>query len=212
MDSLAINIFGGSSSLFFDALAVHVTARLAWVLFYAVLLWRICLCRDWRRIVSVIVAVALCVLLADQIASGIFKPLVARYRPSHDPCIMHTIDIVSGYRGGLYGFFSSHASNTMSIAVFFALLLRRRLLNCAFGVWVALNCWSRIYLGVHYFTDIMVGLLCGTLVGYGIYRAYIRLTHDWHPIVFEDRDVEIIVKAMVVNLALLLMPIPPSVY
>ena len=86
------------------------------------------------------------------------------------------IDLVNNYHGGWYGFFSSHAANTMSIAVFLSLLLRHRPIVVLLIVWSLLNCWSRIYLGVHYMGDILVGLAWGTLVGWGVYLLLRRYT------------------------------------
>jgi undecaprenyl-diphosphatase len=56
--------------------------------------------------------------------------------------------------------------------------------------WSLINCWTRLYLGVHYPGDITVGLLWGALVGYGVYRLYCRITiparydmrHLWVPV------------------------------
>ena len=106
----------------------------------------------------------------------IVKPLVARWRPTHDPEIGMLVDVVDGYRGGNYGFFSAHACNTFSIAVFFSLLMRFRPLVAAMILWSLTNCWTRLYLGVHYPGDITVGLIWGGIVGYVVYRLYCRVT------------------------------------
>jgi len=129
-------------------------------------------------------------LLAGTIDDTIVKPLVARWRPTHDPQIGALVDVVNGYRGGNYGFFSAHAANTFSIALFFSLLMRPRRGVCFMVAWSLINCWTRLYLGVHYPGDITVGLLWGGLVGYGVYRLYCRVTtparydmrHLWVPI------------------------------
>ena len=110
--------------------------------------------------------------LAGTIDDAIVKPLVARWRPGNDPQIGLLVDTVDGYRGGNYGFFSAHASNTFSIALFFSLLMRRRLLTVALVLWSLVNCYTRLYLGVHYPGDITVGLLWGALVGWGVYRFF----------------------------------------
>ena len=93
----------------------------------------------------------------------------------------HIFDILfDGYRGGNYGFFSAHASNTFSIALFFSLLMRRKLFVFFMITWSLVNCWTRIYLGVHYPGDIAVGLLWGALVGYFVYRLYCRVALPRH--------------------------------
>ena len=89
---------------------------------------------------------------------------------------MHVVDVVHDYRGGSYGFFSAHASNTFSVAVFLSLLFRRRLLGLLVVSWAVINSYTRIYLGVHYLGDVLVGTLFGLLIGssmYGLYRKYI---------------------------------------
>ena len=105
---------------------------------------------------------------------------MARWRPTHDPQIGTLVDIVDGYRGGKYGFFSSHAANTMSIAVYFIWMVRSRRLSIALVIWSLLNCWTRMYLGVHFPGDIMVGLLWGVAVGTGVYFLYRRITRGMY--------------------------------
>jgi len=135
---------------------------------------------NFRRLLYVLMGVALCILLAGTVDDEIIKPLVARWRPTHDPQIGTLVDIVDGYRGGKYGFFSAHASNTMSIAVFFCWLIRSRRLSLVLIVWSLVNCWTRMYLGVHFPGDILVGLLWGVTVGTGMYFIYRRLTQQMY--------------------------------
>ncbi|MBR5843670.1 MAG: phosphatase PAP2 family protein [Bacteroidaceae bacterium] len=126
-----------------------------------------------RKLVEAILlllSIALVVLLCDQIASSVFKPLFMRLRPSHDPSI--TVLLVNGYRSGLYGFISSHAANSVGVAVFLALLFRHRWFTCAIAVWALLTSYSRIYLGVHFPGDVLVGAAVGATIGWGIYALY----------------------------------------
>ena len=114
--------------------------------------------------VVMIVMIALAVGAADFIASGILKDLVARPRPTRVPELEGVLHLVNGYRSGQYGFVSSHAANTMACALLFSLIWRNKIATCGLMLWVAANCYSRIYLGVHYPTDILGGLMVGSLV------------------------------------------------
>lgn len=113
--------------------------------------------------VLIILAFAIAVGGADYISSGIIKHAVCRLRPTHEPALAGMLHIVRGYTGGMYGFVSSHAANTMACALLFSLLYRNKLATCGLMLWVALNCYSRMYLGVHYPLDILGGLVVGTL-------------------------------------------------
>lgn len=173
---LAVN---GSDSLFLDRLVRTLTHGATWIPMYLSMFYMLIKNNDnFRRLLFVIGGVAVCYLLAGAFDDGIIKPLVARWRPTHDPEIGMLVDIVDGYRGGRYGFFSAHAANTFSIAVFFCWLVRSRVLSVAAVIWSFINCWTRLYLGVHFPGDILVGLLWGGLVGSFAYYVYYRLTRN----------------------------------
>lgn len=168
--------FNGSPSLYLDALVRTLTNALTWVPLYLSLFYVVLKNNDTvQKIVFVVACAGLCVLLAGTVDDEIVKPTVARWRPTHDPQIGLLVDIVDGYRGGKYGFFSAHAANTFSLAIYFCWLVRSRLLSTTLVIWSLTNCWTRLYLGVHYPGDILVGLLWGAAVGTAAYFIYKRL-------------------------------------
>ena len=167
---LAVN---GSESLFFDSLVHTLTTAATWIPLYVALFYMVMKNNSSvQRIAFVVLCAGLCYLFAGAVDDGIVKPLVARWRPTHDPVIGWQVDVVDGYRGGRYGFFSAHASNTFSIAIFFSLLVRSRLLTLALVSWSLVNSWTRLYLGVHFPGDILVGLLWGAIVGTAVSLFY----------------------------------------
>ena len=171
----------GSDSLYLDRLVRTLTNGLTWIPLYLSLFYMVMKNNDnFRRLLLVLGGAGLCVLMAGTVDDAIVKPLVARWRPTHDPQIGILVDIVDGYRGGKYGFFSAHASNTMSIATFFCWLARSHRLSIALVIWSLVNCWTRMYLGVHFPGDILVGLIWGITVGTGVYFLYRRLTRDMY--------------------------------
>ena len=175
---LAVN---GSDSLYLDRVVVTLTHAATWIPLYLALFYMVLKNNDnFRRLLLVLGGVAVCYLLAGAVDDGIVKPMVARWRPTHDPQIGMLVDIVDGYRGGRYGFFSAHASNTMCIATFFCWLARSRRLSVTLVTWSLINCWTRMYLGVHFPGDILVGVLWGFCVGTGVYFLYRRLARGMY--------------------------------
>lgn len=177
LDKECLLVVNGSDSLYLDRVAHVLTTALTWLplylsLFYVVLHNN----ENFRKVLCVLAGAGLCVLLAGSIDDLIVKPTVARWRPTHDPEIGLLVDTVDGYRGGSYGFFSAHASNTFSIAIFFCWLIRSRLLSIALVIWSFTNCWTRLYLGVHFPGDILVGLTWGLIVGTSVYYFFYRVT------------------------------------
>ncbi|MGN0236207.1 MAG: phosphatase PAP2 family protein [Paludibacteraceae bacterium] len=127
------------------------------------------------RVLIVLAGFAVAVGLSDFVSSGIIKPWVCRLRPTHDPALAGMVHLVNGYTGGMYGFVSSHAANTMACALLFSLLYGNKYATAGLMLWVALNCYSRMYLGVHYPLDIIGGLLVGALLAGLAYALVHRL-------------------------------------
>ena len=175
---LAIN---GWHAPWADTLMWIVSAKTTWIPLYLLLIgllvWRyrqpaptpIKWLQKVPACVVMIVVIALAVGAADFIASGILKDWVARPRPSRVPELEGVLHLVNGYKSGQYGFVSSHAANTMAVALLFSLIWRNKIATVGLMLWVAANCYSRMYLGVHYPTDILGGLIVGSLVAVGGY-------------------------------------------
>lgn len=175
---LAIN---GLHAPWADTLMWIISAKATWIPLYlllvGLLVWRYRMPAmtnvKWLQKVPVCVVmiamIGLAVGVADFIASGILKELVARPRPTRVPELEGVLHLVNGYRSGRYGFVSSHAANTMVCALLFSMIWRNKIATVGLMLWVAANCYSRMYLGVHYPLDILGGLMVGTLVAVTAY-------------------------------------------
>lgn len=130
-----------------------------YMLLVALIAWRF---KSWKAAVLVFVGFGVAVGMSDWICSGVLKPIVCRLRPTHEPAL-DPLRLINGYIGGKYGFCSSHAANTMAAGLLFSLIYRNRYATVGLMTWVAINCYSRMYLGAHYPTDIIAGLVVGSL-------------------------------------------------
>jgi len=131
----------------------------------------------WRPLLAIV----LVVVLADRISVECFKDVVCRLRPSHTVGVMENLHFYikstgEAYLGGQYGFVSSHAANTFGVATFVAFFARRRFVTILAASWAVLVSLSRVYLGVHFPTDVLVGGALGVLIGWLCYLAYKKLT------------------------------------
>ncbi|MBR3445962.1 MAG: phosphatase PAP2 family protein [Prevotella sp.] len=176
LDREFLFFFNGSDSLFVDGLMATFTSGFTWIPLYVGWLYLVIKNNEtFTQVALTVCAALLCLFLADGVSEGIVKPLVGRLRPCNDPSIRHLVDVVEGVQASDYSFFSGHASNTFSLAVFFCLLVRSRIFNAFMITWSLLNCYTRLYLGMHYPTDILTGLVWGALVGASVYWVYFKL-------------------------------------
>ena len=170
-----------------DTLMWIISAKTTWIPLYlllvGLLVWRyrkpaVTSVKWLQKVpvgVVVIVVIGLAVGAADFIASGILKDLVARPRPTRVPELEGMLHLVNGYRSGQYGFVSSHAANTMACGLLFSLIWRKKIATVGLMLWVTVNCYSRMYLGVHYPLDILGGLMVGVLMAVVAYQVLLKL-------------------------------------
>jgi undecaprenyl-diphosphatase len=172
--TLAIN---GSNSLFWDNVMYTVTNTFSWSVVIVTLLVIIFKNNTLKEVIMIYVTMALLIFVADRICSGLVKPMVARWRPAQDPQLMYFVDVVRNYRGGRFGFFSGHACNTMCMAVFLSWLLRSPKITITLLFWSLTTTFTRLYLGVHYLGDVIVGFLVGAVLGCLFYWVMERFVH-----------------------------------
>jgi undecaprenyl-diphosphatase len=162
----------GSESVYWDYFFRLYSYKWTWIPFYLCFIVVFVYKKNWKEILLIILSVTLLIVLCDGISSGFFKPFFHRFRPTHHPDFKDQVDIVLGYRGGLYGFISGHATNAFGFATFAALVFRNRLFTIMILLFAFLNGYSRIYLGVHFISDVVAGILTGVVLGYIVYKLY----------------------------------------
>ena len=182
LDQKILFFINGSQSLFLDNLAYVLTSGITWIPLYLALLYLVIKNNETMKQILLIIGFALvCVLLSEFVTDFIIKPIVGRLRPTIDPSIKYLVHTVDNLRGSQYSFFSAHAANTCCIAVFFSLLIRNSIFTAAMLIWSILNCWTRVYLGLHYPSDIFCGFLYGAIVGLCIYVIFLKLYFKFSP-------------------------------
>ena len=127
------------------------------------------------QIAWILLSILLTIALTDQLSVHAFKEVFQRYRPSHNLLIMdqlHLHQYVDGtfYQGGKYGFVSSHAANYFGVLMLIWHLLSTKWVKYLLVMLVLLVLYSRMYLGVHYLSDVS----CGALLGYVLAKVVIQ--------------------------------------
>lgn len=176
MDMQVLSIFNGSDNIMLDQMVQILTSGLTWIPLYVMLFFVVMRNNETMGQIALVVGSAIfCVLFADGLVDGIIKQLAERWRPSNDPTFKYMVQVVDDIRPKGYSFCSAHAANTMSLAVFFSLLIRSKMLTITLVIWSLINCWTRLYLGVHYPSDILCGMIIGNIVGILVYLLYYKI-------------------------------------
>ena len=131
----------------------------------------------WKAVLCYVASIALIITFADQMCSSIIRPVVARLRPSNpESPIVDMVYIVNNYRGGSYGFPSCHAANSFGLAMYVVFMFRKRWLSIFIITWALFNCYTRVYLGVHYPGDLLAGTIVGLIGAWLIYRLFVKVS------------------------------------
>ena len=132
--------------------------------------------KDLKSILIFLFSMILMIVFTDQ-SSNFFKEFFERLRPCHNPELIEIIRIVKNGCGGLYGFFSAHAANTFAFASFIYFLTPNennyKRTSFLLFIWAVIISYSRIYIGVHFPLDIIIGSIYGLLSGYLFHKPFL---------------------------------------
>ena len=157
---------------FWDYFMSAFSGKVIWVPMYATVAYLMFKNLSWKVALSFLIAIALIIALSDMTCAKVIRPFAERFRPANiENPISHMVHIVENYRGGAYGFPSCHAANSFAFVTFLAMIIKNRLLLAFAFSWAVVNCYSRIYLGVHYTGDIIVGALVGSIIAWLVVTA-----------------------------------------
>jgi undecaprenyl-diphosphatase len=182
LDRELLSFFNQNDNLLMDGVIKTLTSGITWIPLYLSLFYMVVKNNETMgQIFFIVGGVLLSIMLSGGVDDLIIKPLVARPRPLNDLATKYVVDTVYGVSSNQFSFFSAHAANTFALATFMALLVRSGILNFGLFVWAAINAYTRLYLGMHYPSDILVGTLWGMMSGAIAYFVYSYLYYKRNP-------------------------------
>src|SRR5664279_4791070 len=159
------------NSPFFDQVMHAFSGKLIWVPLYLAILIFLGI-KYKRKFLIILIFIILAATLADQ-SSVLVKNIVQRLRPCHEPSLISVVHLVKGECGGVYGFVSSHATNSFDVAFLSLMFIKKRWYTISIILWACIIGYSRVYLGVHYPGYVVCGSLLGAFIGWSMYSLYV---------------------------------------
>jgi undecaprenyl-diphosphatase len=177
LDWIILLLVNGSHTPFWDAFNQFITDKYNWIPLYISLFIVFLAKLGWKKGLMLIAGVVVCYFLTEMISAKILKPWFARPRPCHT---LTGIELwLPNGCGGAYGFVSTHAANTMGLAIFCIQIFTKRIKGWITTLFVIilllyafLNGFSRIYLGVHYPSDVVCGAFLGIIIALTTYWVW----------------------------------------
>ena len=172
LDTDLFLFFNSINSPFWDKIMWIISGTKTWIPLYLLVLFFVFKQYKWTGFITLLFMVLL-VVIADQSSVQLFKNTFQRLRPCHNEAISNLVHIVNNKCGGLYGFVSSHATNTFAFAVFTSLFFSKKYISLLLIFWALVVSYSRIYLGVHYPLDVIGGGILGLTIGILVFKIYL---------------------------------------
>lgn len=177
LDDRIILFFNGHHSPMMDSLMVALTERDTWIPFYLLLIvlmiWRL----GWKKGLVMIAGCFIAVGIADFLCASVIRPAVARPRPPlSDIGSLLTLTIPAPHS---YSFPSCHAANTFAATVFLCLAYKRRWFSILVAAWAVIHTFTRLYLALHFPSDLLVGAAIGCIIGGLTYIVFVTASRRW---------------------------------
>ncbi len=172
---LLLNNLGNTN---WDGFWLFITNKFSSIPLYLVLIWLSYKQFGLKRTLLIVAAALLMIVCTNGLAD-LFKNGLQRLRPCYDTNTNELMRLVKASCGGKFSYFSAHASNTMAIAVFFAVILKQKYkhIGLLLLLWAVLIAYSRIYIGVHFPLDILTGIFIGLFFGWLFVNLYTFILH-----------------------------------
>lgn len=184
LDIQLLLLINGLSSPFLDNLMWTFSSKLFGVPFYLIFIYILFKNKPFRSAITCTFLLVLVVVLSDLTAKYCFKEIFQRFRPSHNLILKDQLTFLNKpdgtfYIGGLYGFISSHACNMFALSFLFYKYIKNIFPKSIWLLlfWASLISFSRIYLGVHYPSDVIVGGIVGIVIAQFLY--YLSNEFKW---------------------------------
>ena len=168
MDNTILFAINNCNNIFIDHVMLRASGTWTWSLMALAILLLIIKDHSFKQTVLLFLGIVLCILFADQVTSTLIKPMVERLRPCQDPHIMYQLRSIGGVGRG-YSFPSSHAANNFAVITYLSLVFRHKITIILLYLWALLVCYSRVYLAMHFPSDVLAGALIGFLIGALVY-------------------------------------------
>lgn len=160
---LAVN---GMHLPWLDSVMIVITQTTFWTPLFLLIIYLLFKTRPTKDAWSILAGVLIAIVISDQTTASLMKPFFERLRPSHQPGLSAQLHFIEGYKGGLYGFASSHSANAFALATVLTLAVGASLRGIRWlFLWAALMSFTRLYLSVHYLTDLLAGAGVGIVAG-----------------------------------------------
>uniref|UniRef100_UPI00404B4B51 phosphatase PAP2 family protein n=1 Tax=Flavobacterium sp. TaxID=239 RepID=UPI00404B4B51 len=154
----------------FDGFWLFITKQINWIPLFLLVFYLIFKKINWKQLLLLVLFLAVLIAFVDQI-TNLFKFTFERKRPCSDLSINDSLRIL--IERSSFSFFSGHASNSMATAVFiFCVMKPFYKYSYLVFIFPLIFAYSRIYLALHFPTDILSGYLFGAISGFTFFKIY----------------------------------------